>query len=134
MGAVSCAFMYDLADSSETALRYIEEALKIYGDNIPSTIYAIYGSILTNLGEYEKAEKILYEGMNKVSPDNIYQSTAELMMKTGRYNEAISLHRLIHITEIDFHFSLWTRSFLESSQSKFPIVNRNTISVKSSYI
>lgn len=93
MGAVSCAFMYDLADSSETALRYIEEALKIYGDNIPSTIYALYGSILTNLGEYEKAEKILYEGMNKVSPDNIYQSAAELMMKTGRYNEAISLLR-----------------------------------------
>lgn len=90
MGAVSCAFMYDLADSADIALGYIEEALKIYGDNIPSTIYALYGSILTKLGEYEKAESILYEGMSKVSPDNIYQSAAELMMKTGRYNEAIT--------------------------------------------
>lgn len=90
MGATSCAFMYSLKGEYETALSYIKQAFKSYGENAPSTIYALYGSILYKSGNFKEAEHIFKEGMAKGNPEDIYLEYGEFMLDSGKYEEAVN--------------------------------------------
>lgn len=90
MGATSCAFMYSVKGDYTTALRYIEEAFSSYGPSAPSTIYALYGSILSKNGNYKEADRIFKEGMKKGNPEDIYLEYGEFMLDSGKYGEAVN--------------------------------------------
>lgn len=90
MGATSCAFMYYAKQDYETALNFIRQAFNSYGGNAPSTIYALYGSILYKSGNYKEADHIFKEGMAKGSPEDIYLEYGEFMFDSGKYEEAVN--------------------------------------------
>lgn len=90
MGAVSCAFMFDVARMYDSAVFYMDKAVKSYGDKeIPSTLYALYGSILSNAGQYDDAEHWFGEGLRSRYPADMLLEYGEHKLRYGDYDRGI---------------------------------------------
>lgn len=90
MGAVSCAFMFDVSRLYDSAVFYMDRAVKAYGDReIPSTLYALYGSILSNAGRYDEAEYWFGEGLRSRYPADMFLEYGEHKLRCGDYDRGI---------------------------------------------
>lgn len=99
LGAVGLATMLNRQGDSKSALRYIAEAetcLHRSHINEENLLYAIYASILTDLGRYDEAEINIQRAIDhptgRVSNTiDTYHRYAKLKLKTGDVQHAMSL-------------------------------------------
>lgn len=90
MGAVSLSFMYEVMEDYENALKYAETALKAYGSNpVPTTVYALYASLLSYTGHDEDAAAYFRKGLSAEDAENIWLEYAEFLMKHKKWQEAV---------------------------------------------
>lgn len=89
MGAVSCSFMYEVSGDYATALQYAKEALDAYGQGtVPTTIYALYASLLNYVGNDTEALRYFRKGLAAPDAENIWLEYAEFLMKQKKWREA----------------------------------------------
>ena len=90
MGAVSMSFMYEVAGDYDNALKYAGAAVDAYEDKpVPTTIYALYASLLSYTGHDDEAAVYFRKGLSAEDGENIWLEYAEFLMKHKKWREAV---------------------------------------------
>lgn len=107
------AGIYFHSEDAEEALKHYQKALELYDKFAP--VYNLMGYIQTDLGNYRAAEEA-FKKYIELTPNNpnSYDSYAEFLMKTKRYDESIVNYRKALEIDPSYILALWgiTESYL----------------------
>jgi len=107
------AGIYFHSEDAEEALKYYQKALELEDKFTP--VYNLMGYIQTDLGNYRAAEEA-FKKYIELTPNNpnSYDSYAEFLMKTKRYDESIVNYRKALEIDPSYILALWgiTESYL----------------------
>jgi tetratricopeptide (TPR) repeat protein len=107
------AGVYFHSEDAEEALRHYQKAIEL--DDKFALVYNLMGYIQTDLGNFKEAEEA-FKKYIKLIPDNpnSYDSYAEFLIKTKRYDESIINYRKALEIDASYIQTLWgiTESYL----------------------
>jgi tetratricopeptide (TPR) repeat protein len=100
------AGIYFHSEDAEEALKHYQKAIEL--DDKFAPVYNLIGYIQTDLGNYREAEEVFKKYIELV-PDNpnSYDSYAEFLIKTKRYDESIINYRKALELDSSYILALW---------------------------
>lgn len=107
------AGIYLHSENAEVALKHYQKAIEL--DNKFAPVYNLLGYIQTDLGNYKEADEAFTKYI-ELTPNNpnSYDSYAEFLIKTKRYDESIINYRKALEIDSSYILALWglTESYL----------------------